>query len=277
MSSMLEASRRKSSSSTIVSANNSTSAGGFASAAILMRPTKNGASHAITFRSLRTSVPTCGRCTLTTTDSPVRSIAACTWAIEAAAIGAVSNDANTSSSRAPRSSSTTRRTSSNDSAGTWSRQRLNSSTSSAGKRPSPLEMICASLMYVEPSRSMAWRMRSDKSARDASGDSYLLRRRFHHHGPSATPRRKTTTTSRATGGTRGADINDGSSSRACMRMPSTRPRQRTASLRNTHGAAPLNAPHSRSGGVAAGVTAFSTLAVCRCERRRRRAQRVSRL
>ena len=141
MSSMLDASRRKSSSSTMVSANNSTSAGGLARAATLMRPTKNGANHAMTFKSLRTRTPTCGRCTFTTTDSPVRNTAACTWAIDAAAMGVVEKLTNTSSIRAPRSPSTTSRTSSNDSAGTWSRQRLNSSTNSVGKRPSPLEMI----------------------------------------------------------------------------------------------------------------------------------------
>ena len=71
MSSMLSASRRKSSSSMIVSANSSTSAGGLASAATGMRPTRNGASQAITLRSACTSVATDGRCTLTTTSSPV--------------------------------------------------------------------------------------------------------------------------------------------------------------------------------------------------------------
>ena len=55
MSSMLAASSRKSSSSTMVSANSSTSAGGLASAAIGMRPTRWGASHAMARRSLRTS------------------------------------------------------------------------------------------------------------------------------------------------------------------------------------------------------------------------------
>ena len=86
-SSMFSASSRKSSSSTIVSANSSTSAGGLASAAIGMRPVSRGASHAIASRSERTSSAICGRCTLTTTCSPVRSRAACTCAIEAAAIG----------------------------------------------------------------------------------------------------------------------------------------------------------------------------------------------
>ena len=78
MSSMFCASMRKSSSSVIVSANSSTRAGGLASAATGMRPTVNGAIHAMTRRSLCTSCPTEGRCTLTTTSSPVRKVARCT-------------------------------------------------------------------------------------------------------------------------------------------------------------------------------------------------------
>ncbi|CAB4584360.1 unannotated protein [freshwater metagenome] len=143
---MFAASIRKSSSSTIVSANSSTSAGGLASAAMGMRPTRCGASHAITRRSLRTNWLTLGRCTFTTTSSPVRSTAACTWAMEAAASGVRSKLWNRSSRRPPRSPSTTVRTTSNGSAGTWSRHSLNSLTSSAGNSPSPLEMIWPSLM-----------------------------------------------------------------------------------------------------------------------------------
>ena len=65
--------------------------------------------------SSRKRCATCGRCTLTTTSSPVRSRAACTWAIEAAAMGVSSNDSNSSSSEPPRSISTTARTSANGS------------------------------------------------------------------------------------------------------------------------------------------------------------------
>ena len=71
----------------MVSAKSSTSAGGLASAATGIRPTRNGASHAITRRSVWTSSPTEGRWTLTTTSSPVRSVARWTWAIDAAARG----------------------------------------------------------------------------------------------------------------------------------------------------------------------------------------------
>ena len=140
-SSMLSASMRKSSSSTIVSAKSSTNAGGLASALILIRPIMRGASHAMTRKSLRTSAETVGLCTLTTTSSPVSSVAACTCAIDAAARGVVSNLLNTSLMRAPRSSSITRFASSKGIGGTWSRQSLNSLTSSVGNKPSPLEMI----------------------------------------------------------------------------------------------------------------------------------------
>ena len=76
MSSMFSASSRKSSSSTTVSVKSSTIAGGLASAAIGMRPTSFGASHAMAAMSAWTSAATRGRCTLTTTSSPVRRHAA---------------------------------------------------------------------------------------------------------------------------------------------------------------------------------------------------------
>ncbi len=93
-----------------------------------------------------TSSATVVRCTFTTTRSPVWSVAAWTWAMEAAARGRRSNEAKTSSSERPSSLSTVARTSLKGSAGTWSRHFLNSSTSSSGKRPSPEEMIWPSLM-----------------------------------------------------------------------------------------------------------------------------------
>ena len=81
------ASRRKSSSSTIVSANSSTSAGGLARAATGMRPTRKGAIEAHGGQVVAHERGTSGRCTLTTTSSPVCSTRRWTWAIEAAAIG----------------------------------------------------------------------------------------------------------------------------------------------------------------------------------------------
>ena len=130
----------------MVSANSSTRAGGLARAATGMRPTSAGAIHDMTWRSARTSDATEGRWTFTTTDSPVVRVAAWTWAMDAAASGVRSNVANTSPSGRPSSSSTTTWTTSHGSAGTRSRHSLNSATSSAGKRPSPEEMIWPSLM-----------------------------------------------------------------------------------------------------------------------------------
>ena len=124
-----------------VSANSSTSAGGLASAVTGMRPMSRGASHDRAAMSSRNSWATRGRCTLTTTSSPVRRRAAWTWAIDAAAIGVSSNHSNSSSSEPPRSISTTARTSAKGSGGTWSRRSLNSETSSSGNRPSPPETI----------------------------------------------------------------------------------------------------------------------------------------
>ena len=146
MSSMFWASSRKSSSSTMVSANSSTRAGGFVSAATGIRPTRNGAIQAMAAMSRRTSGATRLRWTLTTTRSPVRSVAEWTWAMDADARGVRSNEVNTSASGRPRSSSMVRRTTANGSGGTRSRSRWNSWTSSSGKIPSPDEMIWPSLM-----------------------------------------------------------------------------------------------------------------------------------
>ena len=92
MSSMFSASRRKSSSSITVSANSSTRAGGLARAVTGIRPIRRGASHESAAMSSRKSCATRGRCTLTTTSSPVMRRAACTCAIEAAAIGISSKE-----------------------------------------------------------------------------------------------------------------------------------------------------------------------------------------
>ena len=100
----------------------------------------------MTERSWRTRAETDGRCTFTTTVVPSRSVAACTCAMEAAASGVCSTEANTVSSGRPSSSVSTRSTRGHGSGGTWSRHHLNSATSSGGKIPSPEEMIWPSLM-----------------------------------------------------------------------------------------------------------------------------------
>ena len=94
----------------MVSANRSTSAGGLASAAIGIRPMRNGASQAMTFRSDCTWALMVGRWTLTTTSSPVRRVARWTCAIDAAASGRRSKYEKTSSMGRPSSSVTTWRT-----------------------------------------------------------------------------------------------------------------------------------------------------------------------
>ena len=91
--------------------------------------------------SRRTREATLRRWTLTTTRSPVRRVAACTWAMDAEAMGTRSKEMNTSARGRPRSSSMVRRTVEKGSGGTRSRSRRNSSTSSSGKMPSPEEMI----------------------------------------------------------------------------------------------------------------------------------------
>ena len=212
-----------------------------------MRPTRCGASHAIARRSVCTRRPTSGRCTLTTTSSPVRSRAAWTWAIEAAAIGVSSNEREHRRPAAVRGRPRRcRRTTSNGSAGTWSRQRLNSSTSSGGNRPSPDEMIWPSLMNVGPSASAASRSRRGQVGRrppgrppcPACGATATARRRR--------PSRATTTTPRRPGGNRRGVISAGTCWAARPRSCSASAHHAMASRSSTHGASSAKAPHSRS-------------------------------
>ena len=111
-----------------------------------IRPISQGAIHVMAARSMATWEATVRRWTFTTTRSPVRRVAAWTWAIDAEAIGDRSKDWKTSARGRPRSSSTVRRTSEKGSGGTRSRSSWNSSTSSSGKTPWPEEMIWPSLM-----------------------------------------------------------------------------------------------------------------------------------
>ena len=71
----------------------------------------------MTARSWRTRADTDGRCTLTTTGVPSRSVAACTWAMEAAASGVCSTEAKTVESGPPSSSVRTRSTTGHGSGG----------------------------------------------------------------------------------------------------------------------------------------------------------------
>ena len=76
---------------------------------IVVRRCRNPASESIAWVSRDTMSAIPGRWTFTTTRSPVASTARCTWPIDAAASGSQSNDANTSSTGRPSSSSTTPR------------------------------------------------------------------------------------------------------------------------------------------------------------------------
>ena len=95
----------------------------------------------------RTSDATRRRWTLTTTRSPVLSVAECTWAMEAEAIGVRSKETNTSAQRpsqvlldrAPDHRERLGRAPGRGAAGTRP-------TSSSGNMPSPAEMIWPSLM-----------------------------------------------------------------------------------------------------------------------------------
>ena len=141
----------------------------------------------------------------------------CTWAMDAAASAVVSMYENTSFSGLPSSLSMVFFTDSNGIAGTWSRQSLNSFTSSTGNKPSPLEMICPSLMYVEPSRSTALRMRNEMYARESSGVANGRNFFLISHGSKALLNTHTTTTKRATGGMRVGVVKTGTSRCADMR------------------------------------------------------------
>ena len=121
----------------IVSANSSTSAGGLASAAIGMRPTRCGAEprHRCEVLADELRRPVAAGPSRRPR-SPVCSVAACTCAIDAAASGMRSNYAKTSSSGQPRSCLDDRAHDlSNVSAGTWSRQSLNSRDQLFGEQP----------------------------------------------------------------------------------------------------------------------------------------------
>ena len=199
--------------------------------------------------SSRTSGATRLRCTFTTTRSPDRRVAECTWAMEAAATGVRSIDVNTSASGRPRSSSIVRRTTANGSGGTRSRRSRNSFTSSSGKIPSPDEMIWPSLMYVGPRCSNAGRNRRDSPARDCG-----VPRSLAPHSTRGTPSRHATLSTRPSDGRCWGWTSVRARSAAWCRSVSTsgspRPpvRQDMASGSTSHGASGVKAPRTRSVG-----------------------------
>ena len=109
-----------------------------------------------------------GRCTFTTTRSPVSRRAACTCAIVPAASGSGSISAKTSSHGTRSSSSMTATTSASGSGWTRSWRDASSSTTSGGRRSGRVESTWPSFAKVGPSSSIAARSRRARSRVDAS-------------------------------------------------------------------------------------------------------------
>ena len=109
-----------------------------------------------------------GRCTLTTTRSPLSSTARCTWPIVPAASGSGSIVAKTSSQGTPSSSSITITTAFSSSGVTRSCSAASSATASGGIRSGRVERIWPSLAKVGPSSSSASRRRRARSSGGSS-------------------------------------------------------------------------------------------------------------
>jgi hypothetical protein len=123
-----------------------------------------------------------GRWTLSTAWRPSRSTHPCTWAIDAADSGTGSNEANSSSAEAPRSSSTIASARSAGNGGTSASVRRQASASGAGNIPGEEAIICPSLTNVGPSAmnaSTSARLTASPNARRAAAS---LRRRSVRRG-----------------------------------------------------------------------------------------------
>ena len=132
------------------------------------------AAERISCRSDSTCRGASGRCTLTTTWSPVGSVARCTWPIDAAAIGVSSKVRNACSIVRPISSSITRRTSANGIGVTSSCRLRSSAMMSGGITSGRVESSWPNLTNVGPSSSSISRSRRPRSASCVLS---LLRRR----------------------------------------------------------------------------------------------------
>src|SRR5262249_55038420 len=124
---------------------------------------------------------------------------------------------------------------------TWSRQRLNSSTSSGGKKPWPDDTIWPSLMYAGPSRSKARRSRRDRPARDVAPPA---RRSWSCQAASADPRNAAASVNRPSGGRRRRRTSSGTSAWALARRASMPARHTRSSGSMVHGPRSLKAPHA---------------------------------
>lgn len=171
------ASAPKSSSCSILRANSATIAVGRWTAQPSAWRSSSAASWAISWRSVRTTSAMPGRCTFSTTASPVSSIAAWTCAMDAAPSGTVSMPAKQAPSGRPSSDSITLRISSKGSGGTESWSFFSSSVNSRGSRCVRDESSWPSFTNVGPSSTKARRSFSGcERAAMASWSSRVLRK-----------------------------------------------------------------------------------------------------
>ena len=124
----------------------------------------------ITFRSNATSSSSFGRRTLTATTRPSLSLARCTCATDADAIGTCEISANTSSGRLPSSARNVRSTSSHGKGPTLSCSVSSSAMRCGGNRSGRVDMICPTLTNVAPSaRNSPTTVRANHACRRSRG------------------------------------------------------------------------------------------------------------
>ena len=171
-----------------------------------------------------------GRCTFTTTGSPVASVARCTWAIVPAASGEGSMWSSTSSHGTPISCSITCTTCSSVSGGTSSCSVASSSMYSGGSRSGRVDRIWPSFANVGPSSSSAARSRlpcrrrptaPSSSGRPKSSFSPCLAKTAAMCPPRAVSRGWNSTSSAALARTR-ADVGRGAAATTCRRPSCSR-------------------------------------------------------
>jgi hypothetical protein len=104
-----------------------------------------------------------GRCTFTTTRSPVFNTARCVWPIDAAASGSKSNDANSSSTVAPSSPSITSRISSAGTGRADDWRVASSVVSTSGRRSLRVDAIWPNFTNMPPQSSSVRRSRRANS------------------------------------------------------------------------------------------------------------------
>ena len=114
-------------------------------------------------RSIASRMP--GRSTLTTTSRPSLSVAACTWAMEAAASGATSKPAKSSATGWPSEASMRAFASAPSKGGTRSWSFASSSAMSGGSRSRRVETTWPNFTKIGPSSSSARRRRSPRVPR----------------------------------------------------------------------------------------------------------------